>query len=191
MTVSLVKGQKVNLTKDNAGLQHLHVGLGWDVGGFEGAKFDLDASAFLLGSNGKVRSDNDFIYYNNLKSGNGSIYSMGDNRTGEGDGDDEVLKIDLTNVPSDVDKIVFAVTIYEAEKNHQNFGMVNSAFIRILNEDTNEEILKYDLSEDLSIEDGAIFGELYRHDGEWKFTAVGSGYQSGLAAMGSAFGVNL
>lgn len=191
MTVSLVKGQKVNLTKDNAGLHHLHVGLGWDVSGVEGAKFDLDASAFLLGSNGKVRSDNDFIYYNNLKPGNGSIYSMGDNRTGEGEGDDEVLKIDLTNVPSDVDKIVFAVTIYEAEKNHQNFGMVNSAFIRILNEDTNEEILKYDLSEDLSIEDGAIFGELYRHDGEWKFTAVGSGYQGGLGAMGSAFGVNL
>lgn len=191
MTVSLVKGQKVNLTKDNAGLQHLHVGLGWDVSGFSGTQFDLDASAFLLGTDGKVRTDEDFIYYNNPKPGNGSVFSKGDNRSGEGEGDDEVLKIDLPNVPGDVSKIVFAVTIYEAEKNHQNFGMVNSAFIRIINEDTNEELLKYDLSEDLSIEDGAIFGELYRHNGEWKFTAVGAGYQGGLAAMGAAFGVNL
>lgn len=191
MVVNLQKGQKVNLTKDNSGLKKLHVGLGWSENHFAGNDFDLDASAFLIGSNGKVRSDSDFIFYNNPAPGNGSVKSMGDNRTGSGDGDDEVIKVDLAEVPADVEKIVFVVTVYEAEQRHQNFGMIDEAFIRIENEETGEELVKYDLAEDLSVEDGAIFGELYRNNGEWKFSAVGAGYTGGLEAFCKSFGVNV
>ena len=190
MPISLQKGQKVSLTKGNPGLTKVVVGLGWDVNQFDtGGDFDLDAAAFLLTNTGKVSKSEDFVFYGNLAHESGSVQHMGDNLTGAGDGDDEQIKIDLSKVPANIEKIAFTVTIYEAEQRRQNFGQVNNAFIRIYNEVTGEEMLRYDLGEDFSIETAAVFGELYKNGAEWKFNAIGSGYQGGLAALCANFGV--
>lgn len=192
MPVSLQKGQKVSLTKGNPGLSKVVVGLGWDVNQFDtGGDFDLDAAAFLLADTGKVTQSEDFVFYGNLKHPSGSVEHMGDNLTGEGDGDDEQVKIELSKVPENITKIAFTVTIYEAETRKQNFGQVANAFIRIYNEETGEELLRYDLGEDFSIETAAVFGELYKNGNEWKFNAIGSGYQGGLAALCANFGVDV
>jgi len=191
MPVSLQKGQKVSLTKDNPGLKKVVVGLGWDVNAFDtGGDFDLDAAAFLLTDTGKVSSSDDFVFYGNLSHPSGSVVHQGDNLTGDGDGDDEQIKIDLSKVPDNITKIAFTVTIYEPEERKQNFGMVNNAFIRIFNEENGEEMLRYDLGEDFSIETAAVFGELYKNGSEWKFNAIGSGFQGGLAALCANFGVD-
>ncbi|MCI8489632.1 MAG: TerD family protein [Lachnospiraceae bacterium] len=192
MPVSLQKGQKVNLTKGNPGLSKVVVGLGWDVNAFDtGGDFDLDAAAFLLTDDGRVTGSQDFVFYGNLKHPSGSVEHIGDNLTGAGEGDDEQIRIDLSLVPANITKIAFTVTIYEAEARRQNFGQVNNAFIRIYNEQTGEELLRYDLGEDFSIETAAVFGELYKNGGEWKFNAIGSGYQGGLAALCGNFGVDV
>ncbi len=192
MPVNLQKGQKVSLTKGNPGLKNVIVGLGWDINQFDtGADFDLDAAAFLLSDSGKAASSDDFVFYGNLKHASGSVQHMGDNLTGAGDGDDEQIRIDLSLVPASITKIAFTVTIYEAEARRQNFGQVNNAFIRIYKEDTGEELLRYDLGEDFSIETAAVFGELYKHGEEWKFNAIGSGFQGGLAALCANFGVEV
>lgn len=192
MPVSLQKGQKVSLTKDNPGLSKVVVGLGWDVNQFDtGGSFDLDTAAFLLTDSGKVSKSEDFVFYGNLNHPSGSVTHLGDNLTGAGDGDDEQIKVDLSAVPANITKIAFTVTIYEAEQRHQNFGQINNAFIRIYNEATGEELLRYDLGEDFSIETAAVFGELYKHGNEWKFNAIGSGYQGGLAALCGNFGVDV
>ncbi|MEZ3487449.1 MAG: TerD family protein [Lachnospiraceae bacterium] len=192
MPVSLQKGQKVSLTKGNPGLKKVVVGLGWDVNQFDtGGDFDLDAAAFLLSDSGKVTKSEDFVFYGNLTHPSGSVQHMGDNRTGAGEGDDEQIRIDLSGVPENLTKIAFTVTIYEPEQRRQNFGQVNNAFIRIYNEDTGEELLRYDLGEDFSIETAVVFGELYKNNGEWKFNAIGSGYQGGLAALCANFGVDV
>jgi len=192
MSVSLQKGQKVSLTKGNPGLSKVVVGLGWDVNQFDtGGDFDLDAAAFLLEDSGKVSGSDDFVFYGNLKHPSGSVQHMGDNLTGAGDGDDEQIMIDLSMVPANVTKIAFTVTIYDAETRRQNFGQVNNAFIRIYNEENGEEMLRYDLGEDFSIETAAVFGELYKNGNEWKFNAIGSGYQGGLAALCANFGVDV
>ena len=192
MPINLSKGQKVDLTKGNPGLKNVMVGLGWDVNAFDsGADFDLDAAAFMLGSNGKCPTEKEFVFYGNLTHPSGSVQHMGDNLTGEGDGDDEQIKIDLTKVPADVTKIAFTATIYEPEQRRQNFGQVNNAFIRIYNEETGEEMLRYDLGEDFSIETAVVFGELYKNNNEWKFNAIGSGYQGGLAALCANYGVDV
>lgn len=192
MPVSLQKGQKVSLTKDNPGLRNVVVGLGWDVNGFDtGGDFDLDAAAFLLTDEGRIFDQKDFIYFGNLIHPSGGVQHLGDNLTGVGDGDDEQIKIDLSKIPGNITKIAFSVTIYEAENRHQNFGQVNNAFVRIYNEATGEEILRYDLGEDFSIETAAVFGELYKNGEEWKFNAIGSGYQGGLAALCNQYGVDV
>ncbi|MDE6015983.1 MAG: TerD family protein [Acetatifactor sp.] len=192
MSVSLQKGQKVSLTKGNPGLNKVVVGLGWDVNQFDtGGDFDLDATAFLLTDSGRVSTQSDFIFFGNLEHPSGSVKHLGDNLTGAGEGDDEQIKIDLSLVPANITKIAFTVTIYEAEARRQNFGQVNNAFIRIYNEANGEEILRYDLGEDFSIETAAVFGELYKNGDEWKFNAIGSGYQGGLAALCANFGVEV
>ena len=192
MPVSLQKGQKVSLTKDNPGLKKVVVGLGWDVNAFDtGGDFDLDAAAFLLNDTGKVGSSSDFVFYGNLSHPSGSVVHQGDNLTGVGDGDDEQIKIDLSKVPDNVTKIAFTVTIYEPEQRKQNFGQVENAFIRIYNEETGEEMLRYDLGEDFSIETAAVFGELYKSGSEWKFNAIGSGFQGGLAALCGHYGIQV
>lgn len=192
MPVNLSKGQKVDLTKTNPGLNRLHVGLGWDVNRYDGSSdFDLDVVTFMLGSNGKVASDADFVFYGNKLHTSGSVESMGDNLTGVGDGDDEVVKVTLNSVPSTIEKITFAVSIYDADVRHQNFGQVENAFIRIVDEASNQELLRYDLGEDFSIETSVVVGELYRYNGEWKFNAIGSGFQGGLAALCVNYGVNV
>ncbi len=190
MPVSLKKGEKVSLNKGNPGLKNLYVGIGWDINKFDtGGSFDLDSAAFLIADNGKVTSSNDFVFFGNLKHPSGAVEHLGDNRTGAGDGDDELIKIDLALVPANISKIVFTVTIYEAEERNQNFGQVNNSYVRIYNADNNEELLRYDLGEDFSIETAAVFGEIYRHNGEWKFNAIGSGFQGGLAALCANYGV--
>ena len=192
MPVCLQKGQKVSLTKGNPGLTKVVVGLGWDVNAFDtGGSFDLDAAAFMLTDSGKVSCQNDFIYYGNLTHPSGSVQHQGDNLTGVGDGDDEQIRIDLSKVPANITKIAFTVTIYDAEARHQNFGQVNNAFVRIYNEANGEELLRYDLGEDFSIETAAVFGELYKHGDEWKFNAIGSGYQGGLAALCINYGIEV
>lgn len=192
MPVSLQKGQKVSLTKDNPGLKKVVVGLGWDVNAFDtGGDFDLDAAAFLLNDTGRVGSSSDFVFYGNLSHPSGSVIHQGDNLTGVGDGDDEQIRIDLSKVPDNITKIAFTVTIYEPEQRKQNFGQVNNAFIRIYNEENGEEMLRYDLGEDFSIETAAVFGELYKSGSEWKFNAIGSGFQGGLAALCANFGVDV
>ncbi len=192
MPVCLQKGQKVSLTKGNPGLTKVVVGLGWDVNAFDtGGSFDLDAAAFMLTDSGKVSCQNDFIYYGNLTHPSGSVQHQGDNLTGVGDGDDEQIRIDLSKVPANITKIAFTVTIYDAEARHQNFGQVNNAFVRIYNEANGEELLRYDLGEDFSIETAAVFGELYKHGDEWKFNAIGSGYQGGLAALCNNYGIEV
>ena len=192
MAISLKKGQKVDLTKTNPGLSKILVGLGWDTNKYDGGSdFDLDAAAFLLGGNGKVTSDADFVFYNNLKHASGSVEHLGDNLTGAGEGDDEEIKIDLAKVPDNIEKIDFTVTIHEAEARKQNFGQVSNAFIRIIDEANNTELIRYDLGEDFSIETAVVVGELYRNSGEWKFNAIGSGFEGGLAALGRNFGVDV
>lgn len=191
MSVSLAKGGNVSLSKEEPGLTHILIGLGWDTRTTDGTDFDLDASAFLLGASDKVRGDSDFIFYNNLRSSDGSVEHTGDNRTGEGDGDDEALKVELGKVPADVQKIAVSVTIHEGEARRQSFGMVSNAFIRVVNDATGREIARYDLSEDASTETAMIFGEVYRHNGEWKFRAVGQGFKGGLASMARNYGVNV
>ncbi len=192
MPISLQKGQKVSLTKGNPGLKNVVVGLGWDVNQFDtGGDFDLDAAAFMLTDAGKVSRQEDFVFFGNLTHPSGSVQHMGDNLTGAGEGDDEQIKIDLSKVPENITKIAFTVTIYEPEKRRQNFGQINNAFIRIYNEDTGEEMLRYDLGEDFSIETAAVFGEVYKNGSEWKFNAIGSGYQGGLAALCVQYGVEV
>ena len=191
MSISLAKGANVSLSKEEPGLTNIVIGLGWDTRATDGEGFDLDASAFLLAETGKVRGDHDFIFYNQLRSSDGSVEHTGDNRTGEGEGDDEQIKVDLGRVPADVHKVAVVVTIHDGEARRQNFGMVQNAFMRIVNAATGREISRYDLSEDYSIETALIFGEVYRHNGEWKFRAVGQGYQGGLAPVARNFGVNV
>jgi tellurium resistance protein TerD len=191
MAVSLAKGQKVDLTKTNPGLSKILVGLGWDTNRYDGGgDFDLDSAAFLLAGNGKVASDADFVFYGNLEHASKSVVHTGDNLTGEGEGDDEAIRIDLSLVPASVEKIDFAVTVYEPEKRGQNFGMVSNAFIRVVNEGNGQELVRYDLGEDYSTETAIVVGEIYRNAGEWKFNAVGSGFAGGLAALCKNFGVN-
>ena len=190
MSINLTKGQKVDLTKGNPSLKNIMVGLGWDVNAFDsGADFDLDAAAFMLGANGKCPTEKEFVFYGNLTHPSGAIQHMGDNLTGAGDGDDEQIKIDLSKIPANITKIAFTVTIYEAEERRQNFGQVSNAFVRIVNEATGQEILRYDLGEDFSIETAVVFGELYKNGNEWKFNAIGSGYQGGLAALCNSYGI--
>ena len=191
MAVSLTKGANVNLSKEAPGLRGVRVGLGWDVRVTDGSAFDLDASVFVLGENGKVRSDGDFIYFNNLSGAGGAVVHQGDNLTGEGEGDDEVVDVSLDRLPPDVSRVTFAVTIYEADQRRQNFGMVQNAFIRVVNADGGTEIARYDLSEDASTETAMIFGELYRHGGEWKFKAIGQGFAGGLGPLARSYGVNV
>ena len=192
MPINLTKGQKVDLTKGNPSLTKLMVGLGWDVNAFDsGCAFDLDASAFLCGANGTCPTEKEFIFYGNLEHTSGAVKHMGDNLTGEGEGDDEQIQVDLSLVPGNVEKIAFTVTIYDAEVRKQNFGQVSNAFIRIVDEVTNTEIIRYDLGEDFSIETAVVVGELYRHNGEWKFNAIGSGFQGGLAALCGHYGIEV
>jgi tellurium resistance protein TerD len=191
MPVSLQKGGNVNLSKEAPGLAKMIVGLGWDTRATDGSAFDLDGAVFLLNASGKVRSDADFIFYNNLKSADGSITHSGDNTTGAGDGDDESVTIDLANVPADIDKVVLAVTIHDAETRRQNFGMVSKAFVRCINAAGNAEIARYDLSEDGSTEAAMIFGEVYRAGADWKFRAIGQGFQGGLGPLAKSYGVNV
>lgn len=192
MPVCLTKGQKVSITKGNPGLSKVVVGLGWDVNQFDtGGAFDLDAAAFLVTDSGKVSKSEDFVFFGNLVHPSQAVQHLGDNLTGAGDGDDEQIKVDLSKVPENIAKIAFTVTIYDAEARRQNFGQVNNAFIRIFNEITGEEILRYDLGEDFSIETAAVFGELYKNNGEWKFNAIGCGYQGGLAALCANYGVDV
>ncbi len=190
MGVSLSKGGNVSLTKTAPGLSQIRIGLGWDIRVTDGAAFDLDASAFLLGADNKVRSDADFIFYNNLRSADGAVVHAGDNRTGAGDGDDEVITVDLSKVDPGVARIQVAVTIDEAEARRQNFGMVQGAFMRVVNASDSTEIARYDLSEDASMETAMVFGEVYRHNDEWKFKAIGQGYTGGLGPLARELGVN-
>ncbi|MCI9076900.1 MAG: TerD family protein [Dorea sp.] len=192
MPINLAKGQKVDLTKKNPGLKNIMVGLGWDVNAFDsGADFDLDAAAFMLGSNGRCPTEKEFIFYGNLEHTSGAVKHMGDNLTGEGEGDDEQIEVDLTVIPSNVDKIAFTVTIYDAEPRRQNFGQVSNAYIRIVDMATNSELIRYDLGEDFSIETAVVVGEIYRYNGEWKFNAIGSGFQGGLAALCGHYGIEV
>ncbi|MGE8408498.1 MAG: TerD family protein [Pseudomonas sp.] len=190
MALTLQKGGNLSLSKTDPSLTKILVGLGWDPRATDGTEFDLDASAFLLSASGKVRGETDFIFYNQLKSPDGSVEHTGDNRTGAGDGDDEVIKVDLSRVPADVDRIAFTVTIHDAEARKQNFGQVANSFIRVVNEVTGAEVVRYDLAEDASTETAMIFAELYRNNGEWKFRAVGQGYAGGLRALANGYGLN-
>lgn len=191
MAISLNKGGNLSLSKTDPSLNQVLIGLGWDARATDGVDFDLDASAFLLAANDKVRGESDFIFYNQTRSPEGSVEHTGDNRTGEGDGNDEAVKINLAKVPADVQKIAITVTIHDAQNRGQNFGQVQNAFIRVVNDQTNVEIVRFDLNEDYSTETAMIFGELYRHNSEWKFRAVGQGYNGGLSAMCSQYGINI
>ncbi|RDY23788.1 TerD family protein [Romboutsia maritimum] len=192
MGITLAKGQKVDLTKKNPGLKNILIGLGWDTNKYDGGyDFDLDTAAFLVDSNNKVTNDGDFIFYNNLKHNSGAVEHLGDNRTGQGDGDDEQILVNLASVPQDVNKVAFTVTIHEALERRQNFGQVSNSYIRVLNKDTNEELIKYELGEDFSIETAVVVAEIYRHNGEWKFNALGSGFEGGLEALCRNFGINI
>lgn len=191
MLVSLSKGANVSLSKADPGLKKVLVGLGWDARSTAGDDFDLDASIFMVKADGKVRSDSDFIFYNNPQSSCGSVKHTGDNRTGVGAGDDEAIKVNLDLVPADIAKLVFTVTIHEADARRQNFGMVSSAFIRIVNDEQGAEITRFDLSEEASTETAMVFGEIYRYSSEWKFKAVGQGYSGGLVALARTYGINI
>ena len=191
MAISLNKGGNLSLSKSDPGLKKISVGLGWDVRETEGVDFDLDASCFLTGETGKVRSDADFIFYNQLQTPDGSVQHTGDNLTGEGEGDDESIIVDLEKISPDIFKLAFSVTIHDAPARGQNFGQVSAAFIRVVNVDTDNEIVRYDLSEDASTETAMIFGEVYRNAGEWKFRAVGQGFAGGLGPMAKSFGVQI
>jgi len=191
MSISLAKGGNVSLSKEDPGIKKIRIGLGWDERATTGANFDLDASAFLLDANDKVRNDKDFIFYNNLKSTDGSVVHQGDNLTGEGEGDDEVVVVELDKVPADINKIAITVTIHDSHARGQNFGQVANAFARIVNDTSQKEVVRYDLTEDYSTEDAMIFAELYRHNGEWKFRAVGQGFSNGLAGLAGNYGLNV
>jgi tellurium resistance protein TerD len=191
MAVSLSKGGNVNLSKEAPGLNKIQVGLGWDARVTDGAAFDLDASCFLVKSDGKVRGDADFCFYNNKNVADGAVVHLGDNQTGDAAGDDETVKVELSKVPAEIDKVVFSVTIHEADTRNQNFGQVSKAYIRIVNEENGTEIARFDLSEDASIETAMIFGEIYRSGADWKFKAVGQGFAGGLGPLASSFGVNV
>jgi tellurium resistance protein TerD len=191
VSVSLVKGSNVNLSKEAPGLRAVTVGLGWDVRTTTGTDFDLDASAILCTQDGAVVSDRDFVFFNNLASGNGAVQHTGDNLTGEGDGDDEAIKVDLTSVPAEVAKIVFPVAIYDGDARQQTFGQVRNAFIRVVDQAGGAELARYDLSEDAGTETAMIFGELYRQGSDWKFRAVGQGYSTGLTGIARDFGVRV
>lgn len=192
MPVNLQKGQKVSLTKDNPGLNNVIVGIGWDINRFDtGGDFDLDSAAFMLTDAGRVSNQDDFIFFGNLTHPSGSVRHMGDNLTGAGDGDDEQIRIELSKVPANISRIAFTVTIYDAEQRRQNFGQVSNAYVRIFDESNGVELLRYDLGEDFSIETAAVFGELYKNGTEWKFNAIGSGYQGGLAALCNNYGVEV
>jgi tellurium resistance protein TerD len=190
MSVNLQKGQRVDLTKENAGVNNILAGLGWDTNRYLGEKFDLDVSAFLLNENAVAASADDIVFYNNETHGSGSVVYGGDNRDGEGDGDDETVKIELSKVPAKISKIAFAVSIHEADARKQNFGQIDNAYIRIVNDITGIELLHYDLGEEFSIETAVVAAELYRHDGEWKFNAIGMGLQGGLAAICAHYGLD-
>lgn len=193
MPLNLTKGQKINLSKEAGSLSRVTVGLGWDTNKYSGGfDFDLDASAFLCGASGKVRKDEDFIFYGNKDSDNGAVHHTGDDRTGGNseDGDDEQILVDLTKIPTDVQKIAFTVTIYEAYKRNQNFGQVSNAYIRLVDDSTGSEIVRYNLGEDYSIETALVVGEVYRHNGDWKFNAVGAGFAGGLAALCANYGID-
>lgn len=190
MAISLQKGGNVNLSKEAPSLKKMVIGLGWDPRATDGAGFDLDGSAFMLKADGKVRSDSDFIFYNNLKSTDGSVTHAGDNTSGTGEGDDEKIVIDLSAVPAEIDKVSIGVTIHDAEARKQNFGMVGKAYIRCLDANGDKEIARYDLSEDSSTETAMIFGEIYRAGAEWKFKAVGQGFKGGLGPLAKSFGIN-
>ena len=192
MPVSLKKGQKVSLTKDNPGLSKVVVGLGWDVNAFDtGGDFDLDTAAFLLADTGKITKSEDFVFYGNLNHPSGSVQHLGDNRTGAGEGDDEQIEVKLPDIPSNVEKIAFTVTIYDSDVRRQNFGQVSNSFIRIVDMSTDTELIRYDLGEDFSIETAVVVGELYRRNGGWKFNAIGSGFQGGLAALCGHYGIEV
>lgn len=192
MGITLSKGQKVDLTKGNPGLKHVLIGLGWDTNRYDGGfDFDLDTAAFLIGENGKVTNDLDFVFYNNVKHSSGSVTHLGDNRTGAGDGDDEQIQVDLSKIPTNISKVAFTVTIHEAQDRRQNFGQVNNSYIRVIDVDKNEELIKFELGEDFSIETAVVVAEIYRHNGEWKFNALGSGFEGGLAALCNNFGINV
>lgn len=191
MAVSLSKGSNVSLSKEAPGLTTVNIGLGWDTRATDGSGFDLDASVFIVNETGKVRSDSDFVFYNNKAGADGAVTHQGDNTTGEGDGDDEVVVVNLDKLPADVAKMNFCVTIHDADARKQSFGMVTNAYIRVVNATGGAEIARYDLSEDASTETAMIFGELYRHGGEWKFKAIGQGFAGGLAPLAKSFGVNM
>ena len=191
MAISLNKGGNLSLSKTDPTLVRILIGLGWDERATDGASFDLDASAFLLTASGKVRGDHDFIFYNQLKSQDGSVEHTGDNRSGQGDGDDESLLVDLSKVSPEVEKIAITVTIHDAQSRGQNFGQIANAFIRVVNQDSGIEIVRFDLAEDYSTETAMVFGEVYRQNGEWKFRAVGQGYAGGLAAMCQQYGIQV
>ncbi len=194
MTVSLSKGGRISLSKEAPGLSKIYIGLGWDCRTTDGAPFDLDTSVFLLNASGKVRNDADFVFYGNLKAVDGAVEHLGDNLTGAGEGDDEVIKVSFTDLDAkapDVEKLALVVTIHEAETRKQNFGQVNNAFIRVLNDENQIELVRYDLTEDYSMETALVFGEIYKKGGEWRFTAVGQGYAGGLAAACKDYGVNI
>ncbi|KAB2952600.1 TerD family protein [Heliorestis acidaminivorans] len=192
MGISLSKGQKVDLTKGNASLKKIGIGLGWDTNKYDGQHdFDLDASVFLVSPSGKVENDKNFIFYNNLQDPSGAVVHSGDNRTGDGDGDDEYVSIELDKVPENVAKIAFTVTIHDAPERSQNFGQVSNAYIRVIDEATNNELMRFDLGEDFSVETAVVAGELYRHQGEWKFNAIGSGFQGGLGALCNNYGLSV
>jgi len=191
MAVSLTKGGNISLSKTDPTLKNLIVGLGWDARPTDGTDFDLDASAFMVKEDGKVRADSDFIFYNQTKSTCGSVEHTGDNRTGAGDGDDESVIVLLDKIPADIQRVVFTVTIHDADVRKQNFGQVSQAYVRVVNKDSNTEVARYDLSEDASIETAMVFGEIYKHGAEWKFKAVGQGYAGGLAALARQYGINI
>lgn len=190
MAINLSKGQKIDLTKTNPGLSKITVGLGWDTNKYDGGKdFDLDVSVFLANASGKVAKESNFIFFNNKQNENASVVHTGDNRTGDGDGDDEQIQVDLLNIPGDVEKVAFTITIYEAEQRSQNFGQVSRSYVRIVNDANKEELIRFDLGEDFSIETGVVVGELYRNGGEWKFSAIGSGYKDGLSGLTRDYGL--
>lgn len=192
MGITLAKGQKVDLTKGNPGLKHVLIGLGWDTNKYDGGfDFDLDTAAFLVGENGKVTNDLDFVFYNNTNHTSGAVKHLGDNRTGAGDGDDEQIQVDLSLIPSNINKVAFTVTIHEAQERRQNFGQVINSYIRVVDVDKNEELINFELGEDFSIETAVVVAEIYRHNGEWKFNALGSGFEGGLASLCNNFGINV
>lgn len=192
MAISLAKGQKINLAKEFSGLDKVHVGLGWDTQKYDGAQdFDLDSSAFLLDATGRANGVQDFVFYGNNSGGNGSVVHSGDNRTGSGNGDDEVLEVTLSQLPGTTERVAFTVTIHEADLRNQNFGQVSNAYIRIVDTASGEELIRYDLEEDFSVETAIVVAELYKKDGEWRFGAVGAGYAGGLNALATSFGLDV